>query len=131
MFGEELGFRQLEVWQEGKSLVVDIYRLSEALPKSEDFGLKSQLRRAAVSIPCNIAEGYGRKTPANYAQFLRIAKGSPNEIETLLELCSELGYLEQPTLLLARIAKLGSKLTNLINSISATTIREEIGEYEP
>jgi len=124
-----LGFRELEVWQEGKDLVVEIYRLTEELPKSESYGITSQLRRAAVSVPCNIAEGYGRNMPTNYAQFLRIAKGSLNEVETLLVICADLKMLDEQPQILTRIAKLGSKLTNLITSVKTAVVKERPATY--
>ncbi len=75
------------------SLAGDVYRLTKSLPSDERFGLISQMRRAAVSIPANIAEGYGRETSGSYLQFLRISQGSARELETLIELAGQLGYL--------------------------------------
>ncbi|HVV53814.1 MAG TPA: four helix bundle protein [Mucilaginibacter sp.] len=86
-------FRELFLWQEAHQLVLDVYKLSEHFPKSETFGLTSQLRRAAVSIPCNIAEGCGRYTPKDFANFLQIALGSTNETDYLTLLSRDLGYL--------------------------------------
>jgi four helix bundle protein len=77
-------FQDLEVWQMGMSLIEECYRLTRDFPADERFGLTSQIRRAAVSIPANIAEGYGRDQTGNFIQFLRIALGSACELETLL-----------------------------------------------
>ena len=77
-------YKELVVWQRGIQLVTEIYRLTEKFPRTEVFGLTSQIRRAAVSIPANIAEGYARKHRAEYLQFLRIAFASGAELETHL-----------------------------------------------
>ncbi len=84
--------KDLRVWQMSKALVVEIYRLSQGLPPHELYGLSSQLRRAAISIPANIAEGHGRNTRKDYANFIGVAYGSLMELETLLEIAIELGY---------------------------------------
>lgn len=88
-------YRDLDVWKEGMNLSVATYRLSSRLPNTEQFGLISQMRRAAVSIPANIAEGYHRQSDNELRQFLHIARGSLAELETYLHLCGELGYLTQ------------------------------------
>ena len=77
------------------TLATDVYRLTQKLPKDELYGLTSQLRRAVVSIPSNIAEGNGRASTREYARFLSIARGSKSEVETQLLLCVNLGYLQQ------------------------------------
>ncbi|HVS91120.1 MAG TPA: four helix bundle protein [Mucilaginibacter sp.] len=86
-------FKDLLLWQESHQLVLKIYKLSEDFPKSEMFGITSQLRRAAVSMPCNIAEGCGRYTPKDFANFLQIALGSTNETDYLTLLAKDLNYL--------------------------------------
>ena len=86
--------KDLIVWQKSMDLVEAIYKLTEALPSKEQFGLISQNRRAAVSIPSNIAEGYGRQSTGSYAQFLSIARGSLLELETQIELCVRLKYIQ-------------------------------------
>jgi four helix bundle protein len=87
--------RQLRVWAASRELVSSIYRLTGGFPDDERFGLTSQLRRAAVSIPSNIAEGAGRGgTGRSFAQFLRIAAGSASEIETQLQLAVDLGFAD-------------------------------------
>jgi len=84
----------LRVWQESYGLSLDVYRKTRVLPPDEKYGLTSQLRRAAVSIPSNIAEGYGRRTSGEYLQSLHIAYGSVCELQTQLRLASDLGYLK-------------------------------------
>ncbi|MDI9863791.1 four helix bundle protein [Flectobacillus sp. DC10W] len=87
-------FRDLLVWQKSMSLVTSIYQLTRDFPHSEMFGLTSQLRRASISIPSNIAEGYGRNTSKDYLRYLQIALGSLYEIQTQLEIASNLHFLE-------------------------------------
>ena len=77
-------FKDLFVWQKGIELVNDIYKLTKQFPEDEVYGLTSQIRRAAISIPANIAEGCGRGTTKNYIQFLEISRGSLLELETLI-----------------------------------------------
>jgi four helix bundle protein len=84
--------KSLRVWQEGISVVKEIYALTDDWPKHEIFGLTSQIRRAAVSIPANIAEGKGRGSNAELVRFSRIALGSAYEMDTLLEIATELGF---------------------------------------
>ena len=88
-------YKDLFVWKRGMELVQAVYRVARRLPKDEIFGLSSQIRRASVSIPSNIAEGYGRSSPADYKRFLSIARGSAYEVETQLLLCVSLNYVSQ------------------------------------
>ncbi len=90
-------FRSLEVWKQSHQLVLNIYRHTQSLPKSELFGLTSQIRRAAASIPTNIAEGCGRDGEAELGRFLTIAKGSTSEVEYLLQLACDLNYIAPET----------------------------------
>ncbi len=83
-------YKDLLIWQKGMALVKSVYLLCEQLPKEEVFGLQSQMKRAAISIPSNIAECYGRNYTQNYVQFLRIARGSLLELETQLIISKEL-----------------------------------------
>ena len=85
-------FRELLVWQKGIQLSVHIYRLSKQFPREETYGLSNQMRRAAVSIPSNIAEGAGRLNTREYKQYLGIARGSSFELQTQLTIASELGF---------------------------------------
>jgi len=86
-------FRELRVWQGGMDIVLAVYRLSGQFPKSELYGLTSQLRRAAVSVPSNIAEGHTRATTKEYLNSVSIAQASLAEVETQLEISARLGYL--------------------------------------
>jgi len=88
-------FKDLLIWQEAYQLTLKIYESSKAFPKEETFGITSQLRRAAVSIPCNIAEGCGRYTSKDFANFLQIALGSTNETDYLTLLAKDLKYLSE------------------------------------
>jgi four helix bundle protein len=85
-------YRDLNVWQKAVELAEEAYRLAKKLPKVEEYGLGSQMRRAAVSVPANIAEGHGRRGNREFARFLGIAHGSLVEIETLVALGNRLGY---------------------------------------
>jgi four helix bundle protein len=84
-------FRDLTVWQKSMQMAVSVYRLTRGFPKEETYGLTSQMRRAAVSIPSNIAEGHGRLNTGEYRQFLGVAKGSNFELQTQLEIARALG----------------------------------------
>jgi four helix bundle protein len=88
-------FKDLVAWQRAMQLASSIYRLTSLFPAEERFGLVNQMRRCAVSIPSNIAEGQGRGTPADFARFLRIANGSRQELETQLLLAIELGFASE------------------------------------
>jgi len=87
-------YKELKVWQRSYQLCLDIYKITKEFPKEEQYSLTSQIRRAAVSVPSNIAEGYGRKTTADYIRFLYIAYGSNCELETQILLSGGLCYLE-------------------------------------
>ena len=87
-------FQDLEVWQRARELVTETYRLCKQLPKEELYSLSDQMRRAAVSIPSNIAEGFGRTGSKDYPHFLSIALGSTFELQTQLMLCEDLGYFK-------------------------------------
>lgn len=90
-------FRDLEVWQLGKKIALAVYRATAGFPKEEVYGISSQMRKAAVSIPSNIAEGFNRRHNREYRQMLHVALGSCAELETQVELSCELGYLENET----------------------------------
>jgi four helix bundle protein len=94
MSGRTRHFRDLLVWQKSMQLARDLYRASSSFPKSEMFGLTGQIRRAAVSVPSNIAEGHGRLTDRGFRVFLAQARGSLFEVETQLELACDLGYID-------------------------------------
>ena len=86
-------YRELIVWQKAKKLAIHAYKTSDAFPKTERFGLASQIRRAAVSVVSNMAEGQGRITPGEFIHFLGLARGSLLELETQIDIAAELGYL--------------------------------------
>ena len=90
---EQKGFRKLLVWQRAHQLVMMIYKISESFPRSEMFGLTSQIRRAAVSVPANIVEGYAAGGKGQFARFLNIAQGSLAEVEYYLLLSQDMKYL--------------------------------------
>jgi four helix bundle protein len=87
-------YKDLKVWQKAYQLCITIYKLTKYFPKEEQYGLTSQIRRAAVSVPSNIAEGYGRKTTSEYMQSLYIAYGSHCELETQILISKDLGYIK-------------------------------------
>jgi four helix bundle protein len=113
-------YQQLIAWQKGIDFVVEIYRITEEFPKAEVFGLRNQLRRAAVSVPSNIAEGQGRATTKDFVHFLHIARGSLQEFETQLVIASRLKIIDTPTetQMLGHAAELGRILNGLIRSLS-------------
>jgi four helix bundle protein len=88
-------FKKMKIWQEACNIVTNIYKLTEKIPISERYGLISQIQRAAVSIPANIAEGAGRTTNLEFKRFLDIAIGSAFELETLVILAGNLGFISQ------------------------------------
>jgi four helix bundle protein len=109
------GHRNLVVWRKSMDLVKDIYRATGDFPKHELYGLVSQLRRAAVSVPSNVAEGYGRNSRNELHQFVGTARGSLAEVETQIELARDLGYLrgELASDLLSKATVIGRMLTGL------------------
>ena len=86
-------YKRLDMWQKAMRLAQHVYEATRGFPREERFGLTSQIRRCAVSIPSNVAEGWGRGTAAERRQFLRVARGSACELETQLVLAEQLGYL--------------------------------------
>ena len=88
-------YRDLIIWQKSMSLVTEIYKVTKSFPKDETYSLISQMRRCAISIPSNIAEGYGRKSTSDYIRFLNITMGSLYELQTQLEISLNLRYLKK------------------------------------
>ena len=113
-------YKDLVAWQKSMDLVTATYRVTAIFPKDELFGLTSQLRRAAVSIPSNIAEGQGRLSEKEFRYFLGQARGSLMEVETQLQIAENLGYLqkEQTAALLQSCAEVGRILNGLLASVS-------------
>src|SRR5437660_11611469 len=99
-------------------LVIDVYEATRSFPECERYGLSSQLRRSAVSIPSNIAEGQGRLTRGEFRQFLGQAKGSMCEVETQLVIAHKLGYLKEPEPLLESLHEVARLLNGLLNSMT-------------
>lgn len=112
-------YRDLIVWQKSMELVKSSYRLAETLPRRELFGLSAQIRRAAVSIPANIAEGFGRWHSKEYVHHLRIANGSLKELETHFLIGESLGYMQHGEVeaTLQRAAEIGRMLFVLIQRL--------------
>ena len=112
-------YRQLIAWQKSMKLVADIYRVTRTFPKWELYGLVSQLRRAAISVPSNIAEGQGRRSTGEFKHFLGIARGSLLESETQILLALELQYLssDDSERLLSASAEVGRIINGLMNSL--------------
>ncbi len=106
-------------------LVVEIYALLKSFPKNEEYGLSSQLRRCSVSIPSNIAEGYGRNHTKDYCRFLEIARGSLYEMETQIELSARLGFISQTQLndILEKSKEVEKMLNSLISKLKNANIR--------
>jgi len=115
-------YQDLAAWQNARELNYEIYQVTKEFPQDERFGLISQIRRAAVSIPSNIAEGYGRGSRADYIRFLRIARGSLFEVETQLILSSDLGFVNDDLRneLNEKIAAVARPLSGLIRSLETT-----------
>ncbi len=120
-------YKDLEVWKKAMDLVIMVYQLTDKLPPDERFGLISQMRRAVMSIPSNIAEGQRRRTRRDYAKFVSYAFGSGAELETQFEAVIRLGYLQGPdtqkaTNLLDEVMRmLNSMLTKLEGAVATTT----------
>ena len=112
-------FRDLVVWQRGMDIVEAVYRMTAGFPKSELYGLTGQVRRAAVSVPCNIAEGHARASTKEYLNHISIARGSLAEMQTQLEIACRLRYIESAELNLAleQSAVLGKQLNALRDAL--------------
>lgn len=126
-------YRDLKVWQKSMDMVVEVYELAKRLPSEELFGLTSQIRRAAVSVSANIAEGHGRLHRKEFLRQLSIARGSLVEVETHLQIAMRLGYLEreQSKQLWLQCQEVGRLLSNLIRSLQNDTKRENVSKREP
>ena len=108
-------FRDLVVWQRSMQLTAAVYRLSKGFPRDEIYGLSSQIRRSAVSIPSNIAEGQGRLGTGEFRQFLGVARGSNCELRTQLEIAGVLGYCDAKTI--EEAEGLSNEVGKMINAI--------------
>ena len=113
-------YKDLIVWKKSVELVIQLYDYIQAFPKNESYVLSDQMRRAAISIPSNIAEGYERKTTTEYVHFLLIARGSKAELETQLYICNQLkiGDVEKNALLQSICEEIGKMLNSMIRSLN-------------
>ena len=114
--------KKLDVWKEGVALATDVYHRTEGFPKSEMYGLTSQMRRAAISVPSNIAEGAARLSAKEFAQFLNIAGGSLSELDTQVEIARNLGFIsdQQKQELDLKIDSISAKLAGLIKNVRSS-----------
>ena|SRR5919106_964783 len=112
--------KKLEAWKQSMDFVVEIYKATEGLPSQEIYGLTNQIRQAAVSIPCNIAEGAARQTRKEFTNFLHIAQGSLSEVDTQVDIAHRLGYLdtERCKSFDNKMAPIDKMLTGLIRHLS-------------
>lgn len=120
-------YKELRVWQKSMDLTTKIYNLVKLLPKEETYALSDQMRRAAISIPSNIAEGQGRNSDKEYINFLSIARGSLWELETQLEICVRLGYVEQS--IIADTLDLITEVSKMINGLSIFLMSKRLSGY--
>ncbi|WP_109680619.1 four helix bundle protein [Xanthomarina spongicola] len=110
-------YKELLVWQKAMALVTLIYNLTKTFPEDERFGLTSQMRRCSVSIPSNIAEGWGRLSRKNYIQFLRISRGSLYELETQILITKQLNYINDSEKVESLIIEISKMLNSLIRKL--------------
>lgn len=108
-------YQDLIVWQKSMQLVKEVYTLVKTLPKEEQFALSDQMRRAVVSIPSNIAEGYGRNSTNDYIRFLNIARGSKYELNTQIQICVMLNYISKEKA--ATALELSEEIGRMINAL--------------
>ncbi|HHN78274.1 MAG TPA: four helix bundle protein [Phycisphaerales bacterium] len=115
-------YRDLTAWQKAFQLGLVVYRESAAFPVDERFGLISQVRRSAISVPCNIAEGYGRGSTKDYLRFLRTVRGSLYEVDTQMHFAGELGYIARERLAAVQrgVDEVGRLIGGLIRSVERT-----------
>lgn len=111
-------FRDLLVWQKSMSFVTEIYKASKSFPNEENFGLTSQIRRSAVSIPSNISEGYGREGVGDYLRFLNIAMASLFELQTQIEIAYNLEYLSE--IIFKNLYELSREIERMLSSFIRT-----------
>ncbi len=118
-------YQDLEVWQMSMDLAVDCYKSTAKFPKEETYGPTAQIRRASVSVPSNIAEGYGRDQSGSFIQFLRISQGSARELETQLMLAQRVGFLDDDiaVTLLKTCERISKMLRSLIKSIDNSRLQ--------
>jgi four helix bundle protein len=121
----DYSYRDLKVWQKAIELAEQVYSISKAFPREEQYGLTSQMRRCAVSIAANIAEGYGRDSDGSFVQFLRVSQGSVKELETLVIIGQRVGVVDQAAAysLLSASDEIGRMLRALISTVGARVLK--------
>ena len=117
-------YRDLIVWQRAIAMVTEVYRATQSFPREETYGLTSQLRRSAVSVPSNIAEGQGRISKAEFRQFLGIARGSLLEMETQIVIASNLGYISRSNA--DRLATTSGEVSRLLHGLMQSLQTHEV-----
>jgi four helix bundle protein len=124
------GYKELLVWQRSMELVPQVYRMTKKFPVDELYGITSQIRRAMVSVPANIAEGQGRRHPKEFLNFLSIARGSLAEVDTLMITCLKLGYLDEASMnkIEPQIIHIRQLLQKLMQSIE---VHRDVGHSTP
>ena len=124
--------RDLKVWRKSMDLVVACYRLTKLFPDQEKYGLVSQLQRAAVSVPSNIAEGHGRKYTNDYLRFLSIANGSLMEVETQIQIAQRLNFInsEECTTILNQTSQISRMLSGLKAALKRNIVKEIDAKYD-
>ena len=127
---QERPHARLEIWRDAMRLVEAVYAFSSHFPDAERFGLTAQLRRSAVSVPSNIAEGAARRSTPEFLRFLSVARGSLAELDTQVQIASRLGFAERSADLDEHIDRTFAKLNAFIRSLDRTTTREDAGSYE-
>ena len=112
-------YRDLDIWKKGIEVVKDVYKLTEKFPKQEAYGLVSQMRRSAISIPSNVAEGFKRYHNKEYKQFLHMSLGSCAELETQITIAKELKYIQksEEVILLEKLDHIGRMITSLLKKL--------------
>ena len=108
-------YRDLLIWQKSMTLVTEIYKITSSFPKEEIYGITSQIRRSSVSVPSNIAEGYGRNSTGDYKRFLHISLGSLYELQTQIEICFRLKYLNNESFSILKVQT--NELERMMNSL--------------
>lgn len=114
-------FEDLIVWQKAHALVLDVYQITDAFPKAEQFGVTSQMRRAAYSIPSNIAEGFAKRGTKDKLRFYNIAQGSAQELRYFIILTSDLGYQNLKAELLEKLDEVGKLLSSYMSKIHSNS----------
>jgi four helix bundle protein len=117
------GYEKLNVWQESMNLVTQIYKIVKKLPKEEMYSLSDQIRRSAVSIPSNIAEGSSRNSKKEFIQFLYVSLGSLCELETQLKICINIGYLQNIENIFLQTEKIKKMINALISSLKKDAVK--------